>query len=144
MMRRLFGIVILCLGLAGICQILSAEPLFNGSRTSYVSSPFSPSDSYSSVGASPMSVAVPMSGISKSSSSMQFRTKASEVQGGVTTYNRAMAMSNDLGDDDGGGDAAEEDTEITPVGDPILPLLLMLLGYAAWKWRQSKRENAEI
>ena len=40
------------------------------------------------------------------------------------------------------GDPAEEDR--LPVGDPILPLLLMLCGYAAWKWRQDKRENAEI
>ena len=44
------------------------------------------------------------------------------------------------GDDPFTGD----DDEKIPVGDPILPLMLMLCGYAVWKWRRSKRENAEI
>ena len=36
-------------------------------------------------------------------------------------------------------DPIEEDR--LPIGDPILPLMLMLCGYAVWKWRQSRSER---
>ena len=38
-----------------------------------------------------------------------------------------------------GFDPSEEDR--LPLGEPIVPLMLMLCGYAAWKRRQSRRET---
>ena len=38
------------------------------------------------------------------------------------------------------GSRPGHDTQL-PIGDPILPLMLMLCGYAVWKWRQSRSER---
>lgn len=79
--------------------------------------------------------------IRSSSPSGMFRTKASEVQGGVTTFSQ-KELAWDEGDDDGGGNADEE-TEILPIGDAILPMLLFALAYAVWKRRRTVGNDVE-
>ena len=57
-----------------------------------------------------------------------------------------MLFDDDDDDDEGGIIPPGPDNPVTPeaaipLGEPILPLMLMLCGYAAWKRRQSRRET---